>query len=53
MNEKEMLQSQIDALKLTIDRLEKQSIVIVGEYDNGDIPVTIQGKRRKITTSSP
>lgn len=49
----EILERRINELDATIKRLEKQQIKIVGEFDGTNVPVTINGIRKKIATSAP
>lgn len=52
MTNEELLQ-RIQELETRLDRIEKQSIKIVGDYDGTNVPVTVNGIRRKIATSTP
>lgn len=47
------LERKIKELEDQIARMEKQGIVVVGTFDGTNIPITIQGIRRKIATSTP
>lgn len=47
------LEQKIADLEAQIERLQKQQIVIVGKFDGTNIPVTVNGVRRKIATSAP
>lgn len=49
----EELEQRIKKLEDAIARLEKERIVVVGRFDGTNIPISIQGKRRKIATSTP
>lgn len=49
----QQLVEQIKRLEADIRRLESRQIVVVGDFDGTDVPVTINGVRRKIITSSP
>lgn len=47
------LKQQIEELKKEIQSLKKSQIVIVGDFDGTNIPVTVNGIRRKIATTAP
>ena len=49
----EELEQRIQELEKALSKIEKQSIVVVGTFDGTNIPITIQGIRRKISTSTP
>jgi hypothetical protein len=50
----EDLQKRIAELERRLDELEqKDKIVVVGSFDGTDIPVQVNGIRRKIATSAP
>ena len=55
MDEKKIqeLERKIQELEQQIARMEKQQIVVVGNFDGTNIPITIQGIRRKIATTTP
>lgn len=47
------LTGKLEDLTRKVERLEKTSIVIVGDFDGTNIPITANGIRRKIATSTP
>jgi len=47
------LERKVKELEDFIRRIEKQSIVIVGDFDGTNVPVTVNGIRRKIATVAP
>lgn len=47
------LERKIMELEDAIRRMEKQGIVVAGTWDGTNIPITIQGVRRKIATVAP
>jgi len=46
-------EQKIAELEKRVALLEKQQIKIVGDYDGTNVPVTVNGIRRKIATSTP
>jgi ribosomal protein L29 len=49
----EELERKIRELEEQIKRIEMQSILIVGQFDGTNVPVTVTGVRRKIATVAP
>lgn len=47
------LERKIMEVEDAIRRMEKQGIVVTGTWDGTNIPITIQGVRRKIATATP
>ena len=47
------LERKVKQLEDTVRRMEKQGIVVVGDFDGTNIPITIHGTRRKIATAAP
>jgi sugar-specific transcriptional regulator TrmB len=47
------LERKVAELESTILRVEKQTITIVGNFDGTNVPVTVNGIRRKIATATP
>lgn len=51
--DRKKLEDRITELEQKIERMERQSIIVVGKYDGTNVPVMVQGIRRKIATSAP
>jgi len=47
------MQRKLDEMQMAIGRLDKQQIKIVGDFDGTNVPVTVNGIRRKIATATP
>lgn len=47
------LERKIADLEAKVRLLDKQQIKIVGDYDGTNVPVTVNGIRRKIATVAP
>jgi hypothetical protein len=47
------LERKVQDLEASVERMTKQEIVVVGTFDGTNIPITIQGIRRKIATTTP
>jgi len=49
----QQLRGQVKQLEDTMQRMDKQQIKIVGNFDGTNAPVTVNGIRRKIATTAP
>lgn len=49
----QQLEQRIKKLEAELQRLDRQTIKIVGDYASTTVPVTINGIRRKITHAAP
>lgn len=47
------LERKVKDLEARLNSAEKQRIVVVGNFDGTNIPITIHGIRRKIATTAP
>jgi hypothetical protein len=47
------LEAKVRELEMKLDRIDKQQIKIVGDFDGTNVPVTGNGIRRKIATATP
>lgn len=47
------LEATLKEMEATMSRIQKQQIIVVGDYDGTNIPITINGIRRKIATVAP
>jgi hypothetical protein len=47
------LEAKVRELEMKLDRIDKQQIKIVGDFDGTNVPVTVNGIRRKIATATP
>ena len=47
------LRMRVQQLESKLERIDRQTIKIVGDYQSTTVPVTINGIRRKITHSAP
>jgi len=49
----QQLRSKVEALEKEYEQRDKTNIKIVGTFDGTNVPVTVQGVRRKIATVAP
>ena len=47
------LEEKVRTLETRLEELDKETIKIVGEYNASNVPVTINGIRRKIAHTAP